>query len=315
MLQNIQGKILNKFMSVAQLIVNYKLQEYQPSTTNGGQADDSKKRKSEEVPPVSEVIIPVKKQRVAHASVDAPSRLATLVPAKPPQRLSAGMMMIDRYKKFQEAKAAVQQPPWPQTTSAPQRHAPPSSSGPEKKRIAHVPNVMGLLSAKTKITAAINSGLPASSALPAGQVQQSSQQPPQQRTLGSNAVRRPALPIKTAAPPPQLPRPMIAVELGCRVPANIRQKYLNILVDEMLKIYDREEDAYQRAVEEEKQSYAKCSSKVVYVNVITNLVQRIRRESESSNNPTSANQSKIIIFLKDNLVCLLTCQIFLCFRL
>ena len=90
---------------------------------------------------------------------------------------------------------------------------------------------------------------------------------------------------------------MIAIELGCRVPANIRQKYLNILVDETLKIYDREEDAYERVVEEERQSYAKCSSRIVYANVITNVVQRIRREAESTSNPSSANQSREFISL------------------
>lgn len=65
----------------------------------------------------------------------------------------------------------------------------------------------------------------------------------------------------------------------------------------MIKIYilffsDNEEDAYQRAVEEEKTAYAKCSSKVVYVNVITNLVQRIRREVESNSTNQNSNHGK-----------------------
>nr|CAG4650757.1 EOG090X01LQ [Simocephalus serrulatus] len=261
--------------------------EYQPAETNG-QADDHKKRKSEEVPPVSEVIIPVKKQRVAHTSTDAPPRPSSLVSQRPPQRLTPGMMMIDRFKKLQEAKAAAEAQSWPQPSSTPHRTATapfPTSSGTEKKRIAHVPNVMGLLSGKPKATPAVSPALPTSSA--AGQPQQSVQQ---QKTLGNSVVRRPAVPNKPANPPTKLPRPMIAIELGCRVPATIRQKYLNILVDETLKIYDREEDAYERAVEEEKQSYAKCSSKVVYVNVITNVVQRIRREAESTSNPTSSSR-------------------------
>lgn len=210
--------------------------------------------------------------------------------------------MIDRYKAFQEAKTASASgaQSWPQHSSTSQRIAAPSSSSSsaEKKRIAHVPNVMGLLTSKPKNTPAVTApGLSVSSALPTGQQQPTAQQ----KAVGGNAFRRP-VPNKTAtptastvpavkAPPPKLPRPMIAIELGCRVPANIRQKYLNILVDETLKIYDREEDAYERAVEEEKQSYAKCSSRIVYANVITNVVQRIRKEAENSNNPTSANHS------------------------
>lgn len=247
------------------------------------QADDQKKRKSEETPPVSEVIIPVKKQRVAHASTDVPSRPANVVPAKLPPRLSPGMIMIDRYKKLQEAKAAAEA----QSSSMSNRiSAPfPTSSGTEKKRIAHVPNVMGLLTAKPKTTPISNPSLTSNSST-------SNQQPQQQRTFGNN-FKRPLPNTKAAPAPTKLPRPTIAIELGCRVPANIRQKYLNILVDETLKIYDREEDAYERAVEEEKQSYAKCNSKVVYVNVITNLVQRIRREAESGNNATPAPTGNI----------------------
>lgn len=230
----------------------------------------------------------MKKQRVAHSSTDAPSRPTNLIPNKPPQRLTPGMMMIDRYKKLQEAKAAAEAQSWPQPSSTPHRVAAPfpTSSGSEKKRIAHVPNVMGLLTAKPKSAPVSSPALPTSSSFPTSQ--QPSQPP---RMFGSTAVRRPVVPVnKPTSSPAKLPRPTIAIELGCRVPATIRQKYLNILIDETLKIYDREEDAYERAVEEEKTSYAKCSSKVVYVNVITNVVQRIRREAESSNNPTSTSQ-------------------------
>ena len=70
-----------------------------------------------------------------------------------------------------------------------------------------------------------------------------------------------------------------------------------MLCDETLKIYDREEDAYERAVEEEKQAYAKCNSKVVYINVITNLVQKIRREAEGGNSKTPVVHHGNFIFL------------------
>ena len=254
----------------------------------------------------------MKKQRVAHTHVDAPTRSSSLAPSKPAPRLTPGMMMIDRFKNFQEAKTASIEQSWSQLSSTSQRVSAPfptsslSSGGAEKKRIAHVPNVAGLLTSRPKTApaavATTNSGLPAGSGLPTSQPQPSTLQ---RTTLsGNNAFRRP-VPNKAAgpaapalkAPPPKLPRPMIAIELGCRVPANIRQKYLNILVDETLKIYDREEDAYERAVEEERQSYAKCSSRIVYANVITNVVQRIRREAESTSNPSSANQSREFISL------------------
>lgn len=80
----------------------------------------------------------------------------------------------------------------------------------------------------------------------------------------------------------KLPRPIIAVELGCRVPATVRQRYLNVLIDELLKIYDREEDAYERAVTEESQCYARSNSKTVYLNVVVNIINRIRKEKETT---------------------------------
>lgn len=176
--------------------------------------------------------------------------------------------MIERFKKLQEAKSLASGSSSVQTSSLPSS----ASSGTEKKRIAHVPNTSTMCSSKPNVSQPTAS-------LSKPTVQQS-------RTL----------PVATVKPTvqkavPKLPRPTIAVELGCRVPASIRQKYLNVLVDETLKIYDREEDAYQRAVEEEKTAYAKCSSKVVYINVITNLVQRIRREVESNSSQPASSQS------------------------
>nr|CAG4641478.1 EOG090X01LQ [Eurycercus lamellatus] len=263
-------------------------QEYQPSAC---QPDDGKKKRKSDEPPSTAMeapVIPVKKQRVAHVSSESmPSRPSTLAPAKPPPRLSPGMMMIDRFKKLQEARqAAVAASTAASAPSqAPVRASPfpVTSSGSEKKRIAHVPNVSSLLSSKP-----IKSSTNQPSAFPATTSATSQQQ--QQRTL-TNGAAKPAL-QKAVAPATTLPRPVIAVEFGCRVPANVRQKYLNVLVDETLKIYDREEDAYTRAVEEERAAYSKCSSKVVYVNVITNLVQRIRREAETGSSKAGTSQGE-----------------------
>nr|CAG4646056.1 EOG090X01LQ [Macrothrix elegans] len=268
--------------------------EYQPTATVE-QLDDQKKRKSEELPPLTEVVIPVKKQRIAHATgpTDAAPRPVSLAPPKAPPRLSPGMIMIERFKKLQEARATTTpaQPvpvasPSPSSSSKPNPFASPSCGG-EKKRIAHVPNVMGLLSSKPK------------AATPSASLNQPAVQPnlPKPGPFGSNAIKKPNPSSGTGKAAPavtSLPRPTIAVEMGCKVPANIRQRYLNILVDETLKIYDREQDAFERAVEEEKLAYGKSSSKVVYINVITNLVQRIRREvaENGTNNKNATNQGE-----------------------
>lgn len=193
--------------------------------------------------------------------------------------------MIERFKKAQEARAAAA------------THTSPfgSSSGTEKKRIAHVPNVMGFLSNKPKTTP-ISSASTLSSSSSLSKLQQKPATLNGRLPVTNNNNK----PVPAVA---KLPRPTIALETNCRVSASIRQRYLNILCDETLKIYDREQDAYDRAVEEEKQAYAKCNSKVVYINVITNLVQKIRREAEGSGNkaPTT-NQSIFNLIFRNNSV-------------
>ena len=94
----------------------------------------------------------------------------------------------------------------------------------------------------------------------------------------------------------KLPRPIIAVELGCRVPATVRQRYLNVLIDELLKIYDREEDAYERAVTEESQCYARSNSKTVYLNVVVNIINRIRKEKETTEKAEKSKKKKKNLF-------------------
>nr|CAG4649957.1 EOG090X01LQ [Sida crystallina] len=186
---------------------------------------------------------------------------------KPPPKLSPSMVMIDRFKKLQAAAAASK--PSSFQSSMP---ASSSSSSSDKKRIAHVPNVAGLLTSKPRFP------------LPSGSNAGSKPAPTLNPSTSGNksainrptALSTPAIPRKTS-----LPRPTITVEFGCRVPANVRQRYLNIFVDEMLKIYDRDEDAFERAVAEEKQCYSRSSNKTVYLNVVVNNVNRIRREAES----------------------------------
>lgn len=220
------------------------------------------KRKSEEMAaPSSDVVIPVKKQRIAHVAttegfpVPNASRCSVSSTPKPPPKLSPSMMMIDRFKKLQAAAAAAAASPRPKLTPAS-----------DKKRIAHVPNVLGLLTSRPR-TAQTNSAGDKTSTAPVKVPQMAG------KAAGSAPT---AVPRQTS-----LPRPVIAVEYGCKVPANVRQRYLNIFVDEMLKIYDREQDAYDRAVAEEKQCYSRSNSKTVYLNVVVNNVNRLRKEAES----------------------------------
>ncbi|XP_013417107.1 RNA exonuclease 1 homolog isoform X2 [Lingula anatina] len=73
-------------------------------------------------------------------------------------------------------------------------------------------------------------------------------------------------------------RPTIPSEYGSKVPVNVRQRYLNLIIDECLKIYDTEKDAYERGLEEEKAVYKRSSNRTVYLNVAVNAVKRLRSE-------------------------------------
>ena len=43
-----------------------------------------------------------------------------------------------------------------------------------------------------------------------------------------------------------IPRPRVPEEFGTKVPTNVRQVYLNKIIDECVKIYPTEQDAYDR---------------------------------------------------------------------
>ena len=117
-----------------------------------------------------EDVIPVKKQRIAHAGSSELRPSSSQPIARPPAKLSPGMMMIERFKKMKELKeqgaaaAAVTSSSTPSSTPSSMQSSKrvahvfngsttPSSEG--KKRIAHVPNVSGLLTAKPRVAPSV----------------------------------------------------------------------------------------------------------------------------------------------------------------
>nr|CAG4640649.1 EOG090X01LQ [Eulimnadia texana] len=264
--------------------------EYQPPEPSDADQRKAKKRLDEpSSEPVDETFIPLKKQRIAHGSSDSGhiKRIATAPPLKP-SKLSPSMVMLERFKKLQESRTVpltkpstvVASPTVSLSSSSSTVSLSLSSSSTSlalsavassgKKRIAHVPNVLGLLTPRPR-TATVSSASSATSSLAAAS----------SRSSASSAKPGNSATAKAAPRQTTLPRPVIAIEYGSRVPASVRQRYLNIFVDEFLKIYDQEQDAYDRAVSEESQCYARSSNKTVYLNVVVNNVNRIRREAES----------------------------------
>ncbi|GFN95038.1 RNA exonuclease 1-like protein [Plakobranchus ocellatus] len=75
-----------------------------------------------------------------------------------------------------------------------------------------------------------------------------------------------------------LKRPLIPAEFGSKVPTNVRQRYLNLIIDEHLK-FRPEEEAFTKGEEDEKAVYEKATNKNIYLRVAVNAIKRIRTEA------------------------------------
>ncbi|XP_043909905.1 RNA exonuclease 1 homolog isoform X2 [Protopterus annectens] len=92
-------------------------------------------------------------------------------------------------------------------------------------------------------------------------------------------------------------RPVIPAEYGSKVPTNIRQRYLNVFIDECLKFCASDQEAIDRALEEEKAAYDRSSSRVVYLNVAVNTLKKLRNlipsTSQGSKSTKAVNSKRV----------------------
>ncbi|NXQ32601.1 REXO1 exonuclease, partial [Alaudala cheleensis] len=163
----------------------------------------------------------------------------------------------------------------------------------EKRRIAHVPNAA--------LTAAAKQSLGSSKAAVGGR-----------SVTPSNDSEAPTLPLKpctlagmasktTSTIVPKrvahvpslqsttLQRPVIPTEFGAKVPTNIRQRYLNLFIDECLKFCSSSQEAFDKALAEEKVAYERSTSRNIYLNVAVNTLKKLR--SLVPNSPASTNKT------------------------
>ncbi|NXB17293.1 REXO1 exonuclease, partial [Rhagologus leucostigma] len=163
----------------------------------------------------------------------------------------------------------------------------------EKRRIAHVPNAA--------LTAAAKQSLRSSKTTVGGR-----------SVTPSNDSEAPTLPLKpctlagmasktTSTVVPKrvahvpslqsttLQRPVIPTEFGAKVPTNIRQRYLNLFIDECLKFCSSSQEAFDKALAEEKVAYERSTSRNIYLNVAVNTLKKLR--SLVPNSPASTNKT------------------------
>ncbi|KAK3735420.1 hypothetical protein QZH41_016871, partial [Actinostola sp. cb2023] len=105
-------------------------------------------------------------------------------------------------------------------------------------------------------------------------------QQPQAATSESSAIQTKRRVAHIAKPTTQtsLARPRIPIEYGAKVPQNLRQRNLDKLIDESLRLYATEKEAFERAIEEERRLYDRSARRPTYINLCVNAIKKLRSE-------------------------------------
>uniref|UniRef100_A0A8D0E5T0 Exonuclease domain-containing protein n=1 Tax=Salvator merianae TaxID=96440 RepID=A0A8D0E5T0_SALMN len=70
--------------------------------------------------------------------------------------------------------------------------------------------------------------------------------------------------------------------LGSKVPHDIRQRYVSFFLEEFLKVCATVNEAFGKALKEEKAIYDRCGSKNIYLNIAVNTLKKLRDHSSLS---------------------------------
>ncbi|KAJ6655149.1 hypothetical protein lerEdw1_005626 [Lerista edwardsae] len=244
-------------------------------------------------------LFPGQKRRISHlpkqGNAEAPSK-----PVVRPYRLPTAQEVCYRRIQLaqQQATQLAQQQPRPtlQLSAAPQRSSFALHKG-EKKRIAHVPNAA--LPAVAKCTpGGPNKTVPSGSAVSCNGTDAISLKA---RTLAGMASKttNTNVPKRIAHAPSlqsaTLKRPVIPTEFGARVPTNIRQRYLNLFIDECLKSSPSQQEAFDKALAEEKVAYERSTSRNIYLNVAVNTLKKLRSLLPSSSQGAHKTNNKKVV--------------------
>ncbi|KAM9265256.1 RNA exonuclease 1 homolog isoform 2-T2 [Morus bassanus] len=163
----------------------------------------------------------------------------------------------------------------------------------EKRRIAHVPNAA--LSAAAKQSLVSSKTTVAGRSVTPSNDSEASTLSLKACTLAGMASKTTStiVPKRIAHVPSlqsaSLQRPVIPTEFGAKVPTNIRQRYLNLFIDECLKFCSSSQEAFDKALSEEKVAYERSTSRNIYLNVAVNTLKKLR--SLVPNSPSSTNKT------------------------
>lgn len=203
------------------------------------------------------------KKRISRAA-DKPMKVAPKAPIKTDFKASAAQAMAQRLAKVREyhnSKIIACASSNSENTPVKNNFIPPTT-GNTKIRIAHVPYASTLLNAKKTITPS----------------QSSAKSEPSTSFTITQTVKKGAQRVAHVPNEKFIDRPGVLEPLGSKIAANIRSTYLNMMIDECLKLYVSPHDAYARAQHEELNTSKKCSTVPIYKNSAVLAVSRLRKE-------------------------------------
>ncbi|XP_060089108.1 LOW QUALITY PROTEIN: RNA exonuclease 1 homolog [Heteronotia binoei] len=238
-------------------------------------------------------LFPGQKRRISHVtkqgSAEVPSKPAVR-PYRPP---TAQEVCYQRIRLAQQQAAQLALHSTVLAAAAPPRSSPALHKG-EKKRIAHVPSSAALPVATSCTPGGPQRAVPprsmaSSNGTDALSLKARTLAGMASKTTNTNVPKRiahaPSLQSAT------LKRPVIPTEFGAKVPTNIRQRYLHLFIDECLKICSSQQEAFDKALSEEKVAYKRSTSRNIYLNVAVNTLKKLRSllpgPSQGANKPSN----------------------------
>uniref|UniRef100_A0A8B9HX97 REX1, RNA exonuclease 1 homolog n=1 Tax=Astyanax mexicanus TaxID=7994 RepID=A0A8B9HX97_ASTMX len=231
-------------------------------------------------------LFPGQKKRVSHFKAKGNEETSLNTTPKPQRRLTAQQMCYQRMQIAQQQAAQLAAAVKTASASSGSAHKPtlsPVFAG-EKRRVMHKPNP-ALVSAKPAQRAGRGVLSPARVAPDQPSVKAQTSAAMLSKTISTSAQKRVAHTptLKSSS----MKRPVIPTEFGAKVPTNVRQRYLNVFIDECLKFCSSEEAAFQMALEEEKLVYDRSNSKNIYLNVAVNTLKKLRSKSANAASTTT----------------------------
>uniref|UniRef100_A0A673MU48 RNA exonuclease 1 homolog n=1 Tax=Sinocyclocheilus rhinocerous TaxID=307959 RepID=A0A673MU48_9TELE len=239
-------------------------QAKQPST-------ELEEGEEEETESTLTTLFPGQKKRVSHFKSQGKSETSLNAVPMPQRRMTAQEICYQRMQKAQQQAAQLAAA----VKAASASTNPKQGLSGEKRRVAHRPNASlpslkpadasSRLLSPTRV-AADQLSLKAHTSV--GILSKTTSTTMQKRVAHTPTMKSSAM-----------KRPVIPAEFGAKVPTNVRQRYLNIFIDECLKFCSSEQEAFQMALEEEKVVYDRSSSKNIYLNVAVNTLKKLRSKS------------------------------------